>query len=105
MIMKTIAQQTMLPIHAAEADACARLYDLVGLGDEYRAPFDVGSHRNVIAEFTRRGYETVRIVSKVGADYQMLLLHNGVEVACILISIDIRIGDVKVFGDVDSAQQ
>ena len=94
--MNTIAQDTMIPILKAENEATAKLYGHAGLGDEFRAPLDVQSHQNVIAEFTRRGYEIRRLPHQTKGAYQMLLLHNGNTIACVDIIIKIEVGELVV---------
>ena len=95
--MNTLAQDSIKPILDAESEACAMFYDHVGLGDEGRAASSVAAYKHVVAEFTRRGYEIYRLPQPINGSYQMLLLHNGVEVACIPIRIDVIVGEMKVY--------
>lgn len=96
--MNSLSRDVAEHIGAVENEAVARFYDHVGLGNMYRAAVSGQGIKQVIAQFTKRGYETTRI--PIGAEkndtlrYQMLLLHEGREVARQDIKITTAIGDI-----------
>ena len=96
--MNTLAQDVATFIAEAENKAIARNYDKVGLGNMYRAAATARALKHVIAQFTKKGYETYRHTINTGVDgtlrYQMLLLRNGVEVASQDIEVVIKIGEM-----------
>ena len=100
--MNTLSQEVGTSIAEAENEAIARFYDKVGLGNMYRAAVSAQGLKHVIAQFTKRGYETYRHTINTGVDgtlrYQMLLMHNGVEVASQDIEVVIEIGEMVEHG-------
>lgn len=101
--MNTLSQEVGTFIAKAENEAIARFYDKVGLGNMYRAAATARALKHVIAQFTKMGYETYRHTISTGVDgttlrYQMLLLHNGVEVAHQDIEVVIKIGEMVQHG-------
>ena len=100
--MNTLAQDTATFLAKAENEAIARFYDKVGLGNMYRAAVSAQGLKHVITQFTKKGYETYRHTINTGVDgtlrYQMLLLHNGVEIAHQDIKVVIEIGEMVEHG-------
>ena len=100
--MNTLAQDVATFLAEAENEAIARIYDKVGLGNMYRAAATARALKHVIAQFTKKGYETYRHTINTGVNgtlrYQMLLLHNGVEVAHQDIEVEIKIGEMAEHG-------
>jgi hypothetical protein len=94
--MKTIAEDMARFIVESEEEAVARFYDLIELGDDYRAAGTVKEIKRVISLFRGRGYEICRSVVSDGLDgtmrYRMLLMHEGIEIARqdIEVVIDLR---------------
>jgi hypothetical protein len=96
--MNALARDVVTHIGATENEAIARFYDKVGLGNLYRYAVTPKALKGVIARFTAKGYETLRIPMKSTSDsvvcYQMLLMYNGVEIAHQDLQIETRIGEI-----------
>ena len=107
--MNTMPKGVAEFIGTTENEAIARFYDRVGLGNLYRRANNTRSLKQVIGRFTKRGYEIVRVHEIIrmsaegGSDttvrYQMILLHEGVEIASQNIRVEAKITDMVVYDE------